>query len=106
RAGRAGPTRRPRASLTLQGGEMNGKELLRQFRATTWANTAEVENFVYQAGQVAVADMIAMLQVLIDRNAAQEGKPHGLRCMVYQRIVENSADKELFVPALRAISRA
>ena len=79
------------------------KELLRQFRATSWAGPAEVENFIFQAGQLPPDDVVALLGVMTDKRASSEGKQHALRRMVFGKLVANSVSKELFVPFVRAL---
>ena len=85
---------------------MNSKDLIQIYRATQWRGSSDVQAFLDAVGVVSPRDLLAMLQILMDRRAMSEGKPHLLRQVVFQRLVDRSRDKTLFRPFVRAIPNA
>jgi twitching motility protein PilT len=71
-----------------------------------WAGPAEVENFLAQVGQADPQDMLALLQILLDRRAAVDARSHSIRCAVFQRLGDQVRHRELFSHYLRAIRGA
>ncbi len=85
---------------------MKSKDLLQIYRATEWRGSTDVQAFIDAAGLVRPRELLAMLQILLDRRAAAEGRAHMLRQVVFQRLVEQSQDKSLFRPFVQALPHA
>lgn len=79
------------------------REILNIFRASPWQGPEEVSAFMSAIGPPTPQLLQGMLSVLIDRRAALEGKKHGLRCAIFQRLASGSLDRSLFVPYCRAL---
>ena len=82
------------------------RELVREFRAAPWSSPTDVADFVQRTEGAPTESLVAMLQVLVDRRAAGEGRPHQLRCVVFGRVLEATPDREVFIPLLKALRTA
>jgi HEAT repeat protein len=85
---------------------MSRKDILREFRASQWPSTEAVAEFIARAQTLDTAGVQELLSVLLDRKAVAEGRSHGLRCIVFGRIVAAQGDKENFLPMVRAARAA
>jgi twitching motility protein PilT len=82
------------------------KELLREFRMTSWRSPAEVDDFIQRSGLCDHATLLEMLATILDRRTQAEPRPHALRCTVFARICEAAQAREMFVPIVRALGTA
>jgi len=82
------------------------RELVREFRAAPWSSPNEVADFVQRSEGAPTESLVGMMQILVDRRAAGEGRPHQLRCVVFGRVIDGTPDREVFVPLLKSLRAA
>ena len=80
------------------------KDLLSQFKASTWSAPEEVEAFLAAAEAPPPADLLRLLEVLLAR--PPEPAIHRARAGIFARLLERTPDKSLFVPLARALKNA
>lgn len=85
---------------------MDGRELVRQFKAAPWRTGAEIEKFLLAADVVPAAELLRLLPLLSERSLASDLEGHRSRCLVFKRLAENAPDPQLFIPFVRAMKSA
>ena len=85
---------------------MDGKELLKHFKAGAWGGTQAVEAFAAEAGVIGPEDLLRVLALLGSRGLPGDTNAHKLRHVAFARLAERSPHKDLFVPYVRALKTA
>jgi twitching motility protein PilT len=84
---------------------LNARELVAQFRSSTWRSPEEAEAFASAAGEVTAAEITKLLE-LVGGRAPAEAAQHRARVLAFQRLAERVPDKSLFAPYVRALRAA
>jgi twitching motility protein PilT len=82
---------------------MNSRALVTEFRNAEWGTRAEAEAFITGCGALNPADMTSLLGVLLKR---QDDERHRRRIGVFRALNQGVANRELFVPYVRALRAA
>jgi twitching motility protein PilT len=85
---------------------MDGKELLRRFKAAGWAGAADIQGLLAEVPSVTRDDVERLLGVLTSRGLPGDGRDQRNRCLVFGKLAERATDKSLFGLYVRALRTA
>lgn len=81
-----------------------GRDIVKHFRAATFATKADVDGFVSATdGATAAADVAKLLPAILDLRQKSTSSVHAMRCFAFSVLAAKFAGPELFVPVLKTI---
>lgn len=79
------------------------KQIRKAFRDAPWASEAEVDAFVQEVGPQSTAELLKLLDVLVDDDVSGTGTQQRYRVRAFQALAEMTLDPTLFSPFAKAL---
>src|SRR3954469_4384882 len=80
-----------------------GKQFRKVFRDAPWQSEAEVDDFVREVGRQPAAELIKLLEILIDRGSDSTAAQQRARARAFRALTEAAPDPALFGPYAKAL---